>query len=195
MIENTSSAPRPVQVVTVSLDETLKQMRAELKREFPTTKFSVRRARGTAYGYVDVSYTNGPDSRSVEGVCKAYEGQGFDGMTDSTYTITHTSADAAGNPIIVRHCTRGILVHRTITQDIRAGVIRIIVRRFAEYDELRAGLLALSDSELVGRASQIRADNHEWLDQMSYRALRDSTGWFGESIRAEIAELFAASEV
>ena len=185
----TNSSPR---VVSVSLDDTLKQMRAELAREFPGVRFSVTRSRGTGYGWVRVAYINGPRTHLVNAITNAYEGQGFDGMTDSTYSIQHASADANGEPVIVQHGTKGINVSREVTADVRAGVTRLIIVRFEEFVEIREHLLALSDSDLLDKARSLRMDNHEWLSQAVYRALEDHGSWFGE-MAEEIDTIVAAS--
>jgi hypothetical protein len=116
-------------VTYIDLNESLKQLRAELKREFPGTKFSVVRSRGTAYGYVSVRWVDGPTVTDVRAITCAYEGQGFDGMTDSTYSIEHTAADAQGNPITVHHATRGISTHR----DISPELANQLIARIAQY--------------------------------------------------------------
>ena len=58
-----------MQTVYVDLDETIRRMKAELRREFPATRFSVRRNprnRGTPYGYVSVRWTDGPTTKRVK---------------------------------------------------------------------------------------------------------------------------------
>lgn len=99
----------------VTLDDTLKLLKAELRREFPATRFSIRRDRGTAYGYVTVSWTDGPSDKQVTAITDMYEGEGFDGMTDSSYAIKQVAADGQGNPIVIRYGTRGIMPTRHIS--------------------------------------------------------------------------------
>lgn len=60
-------------------------MKKALKVAFPGTKFSCRMSRGTGYGNVHVDWTDGPTVEQVQEVTRRFEGQGFDGMTDSSY--------------------------------------------------------------------------------------------------------------
>jgi len=64
--------------------ESAKALKQALKARFPATAFSVRLDRGTAYGCASVSWTDGPSRKMVEQVIAPFEGEGFDGMTDST---------------------------------------------------------------------------------------------------------------
>jgi hypothetical protein len=61
-----------------------KLIRLALKKHFPGVKFSVRYSRGSA---IDVEYYGYPDEDDVRKIARGYEGGGFDGMTDSSYSI------------------------------------------------------------------------------------------------------------
>lgn len=117
-----------------TLDESIAQLRAELKREFPGVKFSVTRARGTAYGWVRVSWVDGPTGSDVRAITAAYEGSGFDGMTDSSYTITHVAADSSGNPVTVHHGIRSINTDRKLSADYVNSLIPRIVAYWGGVD-------------------------------------------------------------
>ena len=64
--------------------ESAAALRQALKAAFPATKFSVRLDRGTAYGCASVSWTDGPTVKRVQEIVDRFEGEGFDGMTDSS---------------------------------------------------------------------------------------------------------------
>ena len=64
--------------------ESAKLLKQALAQRFPSTRFSVRLSRGTAYGNCHVSWTDGPTVKVVDAVAAPFEGAGFDGMTDST---------------------------------------------------------------------------------------------------------------
>lgn len=120
-----------METISVSLNDTLKQLRAELAREFPGVKFSVRRSRGTAYGYVDVSWTDGPTTRDVDAITAMYEGSRFGtdqhGNQDIEYRVDHIGADAQGNPVRILHSTRGISTSRVTTP----AIVQPIVEQLA----------------------------------------------------------------
>lgn len=62
-----------------------KIVRRDLRSAFPGTRFSVRTRRFAGGSSVDVSWTDGPTVREVDGIVGRYEGRGFDGMTDSSF--------------------------------------------------------------------------------------------------------------
>jgi hypothetical protein len=67
---------------SISLTDTAKIMRAELKKEFPGVQFSVR-SKGYSMGCsITVSWADGPDSSAVDNIVKQFEGASFDGMVD-----------------------------------------------------------------------------------------------------------------
>lgn len=68
----------------LSAPESSKLLKRALAKAFPGVRFSVRLDRGTAYGCADVSWTDGPLTAEVDRVCSPFEGEGYDGMTDST---------------------------------------------------------------------------------------------------------------
>jgi hypothetical protein len=68
-------------------------LRAALKAAFPATRFSVRLARGTAYGMCHVDWTDGPTYALVDAVVQPFSGEGFDGMTDSSFSNNALLAD------------------------------------------------------------------------------------------------------
>lgn len=76
---------------------TAKVIRGELKKLFPSTKFSVRSSYFSMGNAVDVSWEDGPSAEMVDKIIKKYECMGFDGMTDSSYYI-HIDEAALGCP-------------------------------------------------------------------------------------------------
>lgn len=69
-----------------SCAETAKLIRVDLKKAFPGVKFSVRSSVYAGGASIDVSWTDGPSQKAVEGVAKVYAGGGFDGMIDMAYS-------------------------------------------------------------------------------------------------------------
>lgn len=62
-----------------------KLLKQTLTRAFPGTKFTCRMSRGTAYGSMDVSYTDGPSYKEVDAIADGFEGKSFDGSIDLEY--------------------------------------------------------------------------------------------------------------
>lgn len=158
----------------VSLDETLKRMKAELKREFPGVVFSVRRARGTGYGYVSLGWTDGPSYEAVTSIAHMYQGEGFDGMTDSSYGITHVAADGQGNPVRIRYGTRGINCSHHITDSRVVAMCRTILTQCREPklpDAERDALLGMTDDRaFLDRACYVQVFGR-WLSAFAREAI------------------------
>jgi hypothetical protein len=162
-----------IRVVEVSLDAAVKLLRQELKREFPGTKFSVTRDRGTAYGYVSVRWQDGPPMREVDAICAGYAGTRYSCAEDLEHEITHVAADGAGAPMQVRYRTRGILCSRTLSPAWWAMYIRLML----ELNEHAAvagpysaeELLAMGDEALVEAATCTRLGG-DWLSGLAWRA-------------------------
>jgi hypothetical protein len=122
--------------------EATQLLRKALKGAFPGQKFSVRMARGT--NGIDVRWTDGPTCKEVQGVLGGFDGTGFDGMIDMSYSrnswlnpetgeaafaytegtggsMGSVSAHAAENPwpgvgILVHFCTGYLSAVRTISR-------------------------------------------------------------------------------
>lgn len=60
-----------------------KNIRAELREQFPGVKFSVRSERFSGGDAIDIRWTDGPSADLVRGVVNKYKYGDFDGMTDS----------------------------------------------------------------------------------------------------------------
>src|SRR6185437_13714665 len=71
---------------TITIDECTKTIRAALKQGFPNTKFSVRKTRSTYSHNIDVSWTDGPTGTQVKPILDRFKSEGFDGMTDCSYS-------------------------------------------------------------------------------------------------------------
>lgn len=98
--------------------ETAALIRADLKAAFPNTRISLRIARGTGYGYMTASWTDGPYAPAVDAICNGYRSEGFDGMTDSSYVIDPTMyANPDGTYTEHRYSCRGVNTHREISDE------------------------------------------------------------------------------
>ena len=69
----------------LSVTETAKLIRKDLKKHFPKIKFSVRSDSYSMGASINVSWKNGPTPDQVENITCVYEGAGFDGMIDLKY--------------------------------------------------------------------------------------------------------------
>jgi len=66
----------------ISVTDTAKIIRRELKKHFPSVIFSVRSSSYSMGASIDVSWTDGPTREEVEVITNQFNGSIFDGMTD-----------------------------------------------------------------------------------------------------------------
>lgn len=71
-------------------------LRAGLRLVFPGVKFSVRGSRGTGYGWVTVSWTDGPTEQAVRAISDTFEAERFNGMTDMMEPTSNTRHSLSG---------------------------------------------------------------------------------------------------
>ena len=109
-------------VVEYSVKETAAALRTALRGAHPGTKFSVRISRGTGYGWLDVSWTDGPTADQVRPILRAHEGRRFDGTDDSYKSVEKplVSFDPAEMPREVRWGSCGVNHQRSYSAGARA---------------------------------------------------------------------------
>ena len=86
-----------------TVTETAKLIRPILAKHFPGVKFSVRSSSYSGGASIDVSWTDGPRSSTVDEFIKGFEGRSFDGMNDlatdqKSWLLSDGSADLAHRP-------------------------------------------------------------------------------------------------
>lgn len=160
---------RDLNAVRASAPESAALMKATLRKAFPAVKFTVRLARGTAYGYCSVRWTDGPTTKRVDAIVGQFEGSSFDGMTDMESYHQSTMPDGRLTGL------RSVNTERTISarfaQRIAAAVsaywggleIPIITEK-AGYWQIAPGMNSFARdrtgrdwSELIYRASSDRS--------------------------------------
>lgn len=88
----------------LTVKETAAQIRRAVRAAFPGVRFSVRMATGSAYGWVRVSWTDGPRHAQVREVVAPFESSRFDGMDDAYHRVPQCGP--------VRYCCRGVSTTR-----------------------------------------------------------------------------------
>ena len=110
----TAAGPREL-----TTTETAAALRKRLRLLWPDTKFSVRKERGTAAGWLDVQWTDGPSGRQVKEVgekfCSSWhDGDGVYRPQDSTELV---SLKAGELPELVAYRARGIAPARRLSPE------------------------------------------------------------------------------
>lgn len=92
-----------------------KNLRKLLKHTFPTIKFSVSKYH---YNHYTVSWTDGPTEDQVVEITRLFKNEGFDGMTDSSYSIT--------SPFIERYGGVYASVSRTVSDNSKNTELELV---------------------------------------------------------------------
>lgn len=79
--------------IVLQAKEGAKLLRKTLKKLFPDTVFSVVMSRGTAYGSISVTWLDGASYELVDVIAQHFKGNGFDGMSDSSYSLYALNED------------------------------------------------------------------------------------------------------
>ena len=126
-----------------------KNIRIELKKKWPSVKFSVTSESFSGGNAVNVGWVDGPTTEAVNKILNKYEGGSFDGMTDS-YTYSKAPwSDTFGHAKYI-HSSRELsraMFERAIKETGLAGVVEESARGHAWI--VRDG--NHENAELIGR--------------------------------------------
>ncbi|MCY0801936.1 hypothetical protein N0398_12945 [Providencia rettgeri] len=124
----TSNSDKKVKIVG-------KNIRAELKKHFPKTKFSVRKQYYSSY---HVNWTDGPTVDEVESIINKYETSRFDSYTDSHYSETSPFNVVYGGADYV-------FTHRDYSDEIIALAIKSLIDKYGESYEFDTALMTVEN--------------------------------------------------
>lgn len=114
--------------VEYTTKETAAALRRALREAFPGVRFSVRMARGTAYGWLDVAYVDGPTTEQVREITNGYVDERFNAMTDCYDPVEPTLyAREDGSLYEIRWSCCGINTHRTCSPETQAWAATVAV--------------------------------------------------------------------
>ena len=103
---------------TLDVKQTAAAMRAALRASFPGAKISLRMSAGSAHGWMDATWTDGPTPAQVGAVLRPFQSSRFDAMDDSYRAI-----EQAGS---VRYSCRGFNTHRAMSAEAAAHIVETI---------------------------------------------------------------------
>ncbi|WP_272572740.1 LPD29 domain-containing protein [Providencia sp. PROV258] len=125
--------------ITSNLDKEVKivgkNIRAELKKHFPKTKFSVRKQHHSTY---HISWADGPTVDEVESIINKYETSRFDSYTDyhysesSPFNVVYGGADY-------------VFTHRDYSDEIIALAIKSLIDKYGESYEFDTALMTVEN--------------------------------------------------
>ena len=146
-----------------------KNIRLELKANFPGIKFEVRTSRFSMGNSIDIKWIDGPTSKQVDSITGKYSAGSFDGMVDLyTYsTNDHTKRHGSGKYVMA-------------TRDYSDGLVeKVIAELKREYVSKDASVTV--ENFRSGKLWQItpigntQGDYHWGWDQLIHRALQDKS--------------------
>lgn len=105
-----------------------KMIKQELKKLFPTIKFSVKSDSFSGGDSVDISWENGPTDDQVSDVTSKYQYGHFDGMTDS-YDHSNRRKDIPQSKYV--HTSRDI------TDDISERVFKKLQQSYVHFEKVQ----------------------------------------------------------
>ncbi len=105
--------------------EAAKAIRAELKKAFPSIKFTVRSQSYSMGDHVSIQYQNGVPTDKVDEIVKKYQYGNFDGMND-IYNNDNEREDIPQ--------TKYVLVERSYTEEAREKVKKDIAVKYGIKD-------------------------------------------------------------
>ncbi|MEQ4664151.1 LPD29 domain-containing protein [Providencia rettgeri] len=124
----TSNSDKKVKIVG-------KNIRAELKKNFPKTKFSVRKQYYSSY---HVNWTDGPTVEEVESIINKYETSRFDSYTDYHYSETSPFNVVYGGADYV-------FTHRDYSDEIIALAIKSLIDKYGESYEFDTAIMTVEN--------------------------------------------------
>ncbi len=145
----------------IDIKQTAAIIRAELKKAFPETKFSIRLKRYSGGSHVSIHYTDGPPNKAVEAITDQFYGRGFDGMTDCS-----THHDTVWNGKTVHFAGSRPSVYRSYSSE-DTGTLQAddrITTTGAPHDQIKAIL-------------KRRMDVGHWLDGWQKERRYDEIAW------------------
>lgn len=125
----TTTTESGVTVVKYSVRETAAAVRKALKARWPGVKFSVTMARGTAYGWLSVTYTDGPMVNEVDRLTSMYQDSYWSGMDESYHALQPTPAVAPDGTLEEHHYSScGINASRHYSPEAEAWAATVATR-------------------------------------------------------------------
>jgi len=126
MIENEAKAEEETpktETVYVNVVDTAKLIRKDLKANFPNQKFSVRSDKYAGGASVDIIWTDGIDTPSVDAVVQQYKGAHFDGMIDLQTYVSHEKDGK-----LYRYGSDYVSCHREISNEIAIRIANDVAK-------------------------------------------------------------------
>lgn len=164
------------ETVYVSHNDTNKLIRAALAQHFPGVKFSVTASKYSGGGSTTVAWTDGPTTNAVDRVIGRFEGRSFDGMTDSSSTIYHTTEGGAADGQRVNYGANYLHTRRSYSSGFLARCLALEAAHFGQPHGLllatyQDGTAYLADAHASDDPMVVQNCCPEWMGTLSRQVL------------------------
>jgi len=186
----------------ISVTDTARLIRKDLKAEFPGVKFSVRSKSYSGGSSIRIEWRDGPTEEQVKPIQWRYQGGGFDGMIDMAYSHYHYrlpdgSIEYAGTPgsgnsggmdepvdnppppgaVKVHFGANFVFLHRYYSRELVNMVIEKLALEYGRVPEVAESVFWFSDKKQIPcfhfKPEPIGHDN---LDHWFDKALKEAKG-------------------
>jgi hypothetical protein len=140
-----------------------KAIKAELKKAFPTVKFSVKSKNYSGGNSISIHWFNGPTVGQVERISGKYELGSFDGMTDSYNYESTLIVDSADGQLKELGGAKYVFASRAFFGDYAA--------ESAFFENVQRDLCALQRMPFTGPRSPIYPNDTRPVDEVADRVV------------------------
>lgn len=159
------SAATQTPIRYISVADTAKLIRTDLKTAFPTIKFRVTSKKYSGGASIDVRWVDGPTANAVERITKRYEGATFDAMEDLKSYVDSTEVDANGELVRIHYGSNYVFPSRSTTREFLEGVSAAFKAHFG-----------WDGPEVKGEGTDAYADIHDW-SYSTWATHQDRVSW------------------
>jgi len=107
----------------ISVTDTAKIIRKELKANYPGIKFSVRSEKYAGGASINIDWTDGPTASEVDGIVQGFRGADFDGSTDSMHYRNDLVPDPVDGFKVVHYGAHFIFTNRKTSADLAQRLV------------------------------------------------------------------------
>lgn len=167
---------------SVSLKDTAKLIRRDLRAEFPGTKFSVRGRSFSMGTAIDIGWTDGPLTKTVDAVVRVYQAGHFNGMDDLYEYESTLVANEDGSLVDVSYGAKYVQTQRDVSEQRE----RIYWRELERFVGHKLGKPSTRYGE--GPTVDVSVIQHDYQD-MQGQLCQGSRHGFPESARAIVRQM------
>lgn len=146
----------------VSLKDTNKLIRSDLKESFGGHKISVTGESYSGGASTTIRYEDGPPEHEVQAVVAGYTGSSFDGMTDMKTYHSNAEFDGSGIPVHVHYSPDHVFTRREFSDDVTREAEAFLISAYRdqgqEFDPTQRGRYLSPPQGLYNRVGEAQRE-------------------------------------